>query len=165
MNKKKLPRCQEDTDYSMNCVEEGLTPLLDMFMIITIFTLLTLTYVQQLDTKGVELPGSPYSQCDVSPDLMVIAGDSAIIFNNTRIPYPSLSHTTTIIPYNDSLTHILERNKAAWEQAQQLDDILNYTQVAIIGDKNLPYSLIESTAATFKRANFKRISIALKEVK
>ena len=134
----------------------NLVSLMDIFTILEFFLLVNSSDVQELpSTKSVEMPESVSEMKPKETVVVVVSRDGVLVQGQP------------VLSFEDALAtegNMLEPLKAALAaQAGRLisADSEGGREVTIIGDKELPYSLLRKVMATCTEADYGRVSLAV----
>ena len=127
----------------------NLVSLMDIFTILVFFLLVNSSDVQTLpNSKGLEMPDSiaevPARETivvKVTPEQIAVDGVAVI-----GVPEASRSASNVLAPLGDALR--------AQNRAHQ-------TEITVMADKSLPYSLLKKIMTTCADAQFERVSLAV----
>ena len=134
----------------------NLVSLMDIFTILVFFLLVNSSDVQELpSTKSVEMPESVSEMKPKETVVVVVSRDGVLVQGQP------------VLSFEDALAtegNMLEPLKAALAaQAGRLisADSEGGREVTIIGDKELPYSILRKVMATCTEADYGRVSLAV----
>jgi biopolymer transport protein ExbD len=136
----------------------NLVSLMDIFTILVFFLLVNSSEVQELpSTKAVQMPES-ISRQKPRETVTVIVGRDAILVQGESVlsVADALAYEGhTLMPLKDALGN----------QAARLigDASPAALEVTIIGDRDLPYSLLRKVMATCTEADYGRVSLAVRQ--
>ena len=134
----------------------NLVSLMDIFTILVFFLLVNSSDVQELpSTKSVEMPES-VSEMKPKETVVVVVSRAGVLVQGQPV-----------LSFEDALAtegNMLEPLRAALaDQAGRLisADSEGGREVTIIGDKELPYSILRKVMATCTEADYGRVSLAV----
>ena len=138
-------------------LDMNLVALIDIFTIL-IFFLMSSTGIEVLtNSKSVKLPDS-IAEKTPRQTIVVAVSDTDIVVDGRRVA--SVAEATAL---QDDLIPGLkaELDLLAGRQVVGADKDANTKAVTIMGDKNIPYSLLRKVMYTSARANFTEIAFAV----
>lgn len=155
-----LQRRAERKNRNRSMVDLNLVSLIDVFTILIFFLLSNSGEAELLTSyKAVKLPEST-AQKSPKETIVVTVSDTDIFVNAQRV--------ASIAEVNTAQGDVIEPLKAELElQAQQRQAVKAENQAAplavtIMGDKNIPYSLLRKVMFSCARANYSDVSFAVR---
>jgi len=140
----------------------SLVSLMDIFTILVFFLMVNASDVQVLqNSKSVELPESTAEQA-AKETLILMVNNSDLILQGQK-----LANVQTILSQNDDLIPELatelayQVNRTANSDEKDADGNDIERAITIMGDKNIPYTLLKRIMQTCAQAGFTNISLAV----
>ena len=140
----------------------SLVSLMDIFTILVFFLMVNASEVQVLQhNKSVELPESTAQQ-SAKETLILIVNNSDVMLQGQKLAdiHTILSQNDDLIPeLTIELAHHVNRAGNSGEKDADGNDIQR--AITIMGDKNIPYTLLKRIMHTCAQAGFTNISLAV----
>ena len=136
-----------------------LVSLMDIFTILVFFLLVNSSDVQVLpNAKDIQMPESIAEQ-KPRETVVVMVTEHAILVQGRQVTTIEevMSSGTTIIPALQAALTNQNRRILSAELAANIED----REVTIMGDKEIPYSLLKKVMATCTQSEYGRISLAV----
>lgn len=140
----------------------SLVSLMDIFTILVFFLMVNASEVQVLqNSKSVELPESTAQQAAKETLILMVNQNDLILQGQKLADVPSILNqpSDTIAELAAELAYQIERKGNAGEKDAQGNDISR--AITIMGDKNIPYTLLKLIMQTCAQAGFTNISLAV----
>jgi biopolymer transport protein ExbD len=141
----------------------SLVSLMDIFTILVFFLMVNASDVQVLqNSKSVELPESTAQQA-AKETLILMVNNNDLILQGQKLAYVQaiLSQNNDLIP--ELLTELeYQTNRAGVKSVKDTDGKNIERAITIMGDKNIPYTLLKRIMQTCAQAGFTNISLAVK---
>jgi biopolymer transport protein ExbD len=154
-----LQKRAERKGRNQSMVDMNLVSLIDVFTILIFFLLSNATGVELLPSpKAVKLPAS-VAEKNPKETVVVIVSASEIIVDGRKIVNVAdviNLQGDMIVPLKDELDIQANRQVIRKENEAQSKN------VTIMGDKDIPYSLLRKIMVTCARANFSDVSFAVR---
>ena len=156
-----LQRRAERRDRNQTSVDLNLVSLIDIFTILIFFLLANESGIEVIpNSKAVKLPES-ISEKAPKETVVIVVSDEDILVQGRRVTSVAeamQSSEETIEPLKTELDYQARQkligNNNSQETAVDKD-------ITIMGDKNIPYSLIKKIMVTSARAKYSNISFAV----
>lgn len=148
---------------STKIAQLNITALMDMFTIILLFLLQTFSAEGQAftSTETFKLPEST-AVAPITPELMVqITQDEIIVEGKVVVDLKDIrlgGDTPLIKPLEDALTEIAKQSVYIAKRNEELE--LSRT-VIIMGDRRIPFELLEAIMYTSGRVGYNNLSLAV----
>ncbi len=136
-----------------------LVSLMDIFTILVFFLLVNSSDVQVLpNTRDIQMPES-ISELKPRETVVVLVTEQAILVQGRQVTTIEevMSSGATIIPALQAALTNQNRRFLSEELAANIED----REVTIMGDKEIPYSLLKKVMATCTQSEYGRISLAV----
>tara|TARA_R110000868_G_scaffold284027_2_gene544505 strand:- start:571 stop:1137 length:567 start_codon:yes stop_codon:yes gene_type:complete len=140
----------------------SLVSLMDIFTILVFFLMVNASEVQVLqNSKSVELPESSAQQAANETLILMVNNKDLILQGQKLADVPTiLSQNDDLIPaLATELAYQVNRSGNSAEKALDGNDIER--AITIMGDKNIPYTLLKRIMQTCAQAGFTNISLAV----
>jgi biopolymer transport protein ExbD len=141
----------------------SLVSLMDIFTILVFFLMVNASEVQVLqNSKSVELPKSTAQQA-AKETLILMVNNNDLILQGQKLADVQgiLSQSEDVIPaLATELAYQANRSANSGEKDANGNDIER--AITIMGDKNIPYTLLKRIMQTCAQAGFTNISLAVK---
>lgn len=137
----------------------NLVSLMDIFTILVFFLLVNTGDVEVLqNTRDVQLPES-IADAPARDNVVVLVSEELLLVQGQPIGRIAdiMASSAIIIP---ELKAALENQTDRALRQESKDDVAN-REVTIMGDKDIPYSLLKKVMATCTEANYGRVSLAV----
>lgn len=140
-------------------VDMNLVSLIDVFTILIFFLLSSASGVELLASpKAVKLP---VSNADKSPKetIVVVVSESDILVDGRKVSSVADAMNTqgdVVAPLKAELDLLANR------QVVRADKAAETKQITVMGDKDIPYSLLRKVMVTSARANFTDVAFAVR---
>jgi biopolymer transport protein TolR len=140
-------------------VDMNLVSLIDVFTILIFFLLSSASGVELLASpKAVKLP---VSNADKSPKetIVVVVSESDILVDGRKVSSVADAMNTqgdVVAPLKAELELLANR------QVVNADKAAETKQITVMGDKDIPYSLLRKVMVTSARANFTDVAFAVR---
>lgn len=156
---KRAKRMERRNERSKKTVTLNLVSLMDIFTILVFFLLVNSSDVEVLpNTKDIQLPESVAEE-KARENVVVVVTDEQVLVQGRPIAQVAdiLAAEELVIPALElELRQLSDRVLRKAAQAQIAE-----REVTIMGDKELPYSLLKRVMATCTAADYGRISLAV----
>lgn len=154
-----LQRRAERKSRNQTMVDMNLVSLIDVFTILIFFLLSSASGVELLASpKAVKLPVSTAEKAPLET-IVVVVSDTDILVDGRRVATVAEANAlqSDLIPGLKEELDLLATRQVIRADKQELNKA-----VTIMGDKDIPYSLLRKVMYTSARANFSDISFALR---
>ena len=152
-------RMQRRNEKGKKVVAVNLVSLMDIFTILVFFLLVNSAQVEVLpNAKDLQLPESVAEQ-KARENVVIMVTDNDILVQGSPVASVQASMTQTELVI-DELKQALQRQTASALRQDSVADIAD-REVTIMGDRELPYSLLKRVMATCTAADYGRISLAV----
>lgn len=154
MASRRAQRMERRHERSRKIMGLSLVSLMDIFTILVFFLLVNSSNTEALPgAKSVRLPES-IAEKDPKPALVVTVNDQDILVQGRKVASvgQALGGDLIIEPLKDELDYQSRRARGKGEKAHK---------VTIMGDKEIPYSLLKRIMLTCVRAKYENISLAV----
>jgi biopolymer transport protein TolR len=136
-----------------------LVSLMDIFTILVFFLLVSSSDVEVLpNTRDVQLPES-IAESKARETVIVLVTDEALLVQGRPVASVAdvMASQALIVP---QLKAALEEQTERSLRQESKDDVAN-REVTIMGDREIPYSLLKKVMATCTDADYGRVSLAV----
>lgn len=154
MASRRAQRMERRHERSRRIIGLSLVSLMDIFTILVFFLLVNSSNTEALPgAKSVRLPES-IAEKDPKPSLVVTVNDHDILVQGRKVASVRDAAGADLIiePLKSELDYQFRRASGRGEKARK---------VTIMGDKEIPYSLLKRIMLTCVRAKYENISLAV----
>lgn len=136
----------------------NLVALMDIFTILVFFLLVNSSSSQQLQTKAVDLPKSIASQLPRETLVVMVNGDSIVVQGRKVADVKQILRSSgeSIAGLKKELLFQAKKTVAPLNEAG-----LPEREITILGDKEIPYALLQKIMITCSENEYSRISLAV----
>lgn len=140
----------------------SLVSLMDIFTILVFFLMVNASDVQVLqNSKSVELPESTAQQAAKETLILMVNNNDLILQGQKLAEVPAiLSQSNDLIPELEAEL-AYQVNRSGKSNEVQLQGVDVERAITIMGDKNIPYTLLKRIMQTCAQAGFTNISLAV----
>lgn len=137
----------------------SLVSLMDIFTILVFFLLVNSSEVQQIpNAKAIRLPESITEQKPKETLVVLVSKDQIIVKGEPVVRVSDvLNSQARTIP---QLASVLNRQAALTWDKEKLEDV-DGTEITLMGDREIPYQLLEKILATMSETPYKTIYFAV----
>lgn len=154
-----LQKRAERKNRNQTMVDMNLVSLIDVFTILIFFLLSSASGVELLPSpKAVKLPES-FAEKSPKETIVVVVNGSEIVVDGRKVasvPEVMATQGDLIAPLKAELDLLANRQVVRTENKEQTKAI------TIMGDKDIPYTLLRKVMYTSARANFSDVSFAVR---
>lgn len=154
-----LQKRAERKNRNQTMVDMNLVSLIDVFTILIFFLLSSASGVELLPSpKAVKLPES-WAEKSPKETIVVVVNGSEIVVDGRKVasvPEVMATQGDLIAPLKAELDLLANRQVVRTENKEQTKAI------TIMGDKDIPYTLLRKVMYTSARANFSDVSFAVR---
>ena len=154
MASRRAQRMERRHERARNIVGLSLVSMMDIFTILVFFLLVNSSNSEALPgAKSVRLPES-IAEKDPKPTLVVTVNDQDILVQGRKVASvgEALRGDLIIEPLKTELDH---QSRRAYDKGEKTH------KVTIMGDKEIPYSLLKRIMLTCVRSKYENISLAV----
>jgi len=155
-----LQKRAERKGRNQTMVDMNLVSLIDVFTILIFFLLSSASGVELLvSPKAVKLPMSTAEKSPKETIVVVVSGEDILVEGRkvASVPEAMAAEGDLIAPLKAELELL-----AANRQAVRAENQAQGKAVTIMGDKDIPYSLLRKVMYTSARANFSDVAFAVR---
>jgi biopolymer transport protein TolR len=142
-----------------NSATLSLVSLMDIFTILVFFLLFNSSGDHQLpSSKSIQLPESIAEEIP-KDSLIIMVSETDIIVQGTKVADVETLMSTDARVIDNLKANLLQHASQMWDQESVNSD--EGTEITILADKEVPYSVLKRIMQTLSETPFKKVSLAV----